>query len=128
MIHLHLHRGRISLHLHARALGEDLNLSLSGGDKEHIGAVAVAVPHAGRDGGSATASVLALPGHKEDLLARRLALRVARHLGVTVAMSCGIHIDAPTSRELEEVDTMADELTATLLAQLCHPLVRPPSP
>ncbi len=113
---LHLHRGRISLRLRTLRLGDDLSLTLTGGDKEHLGAVALAAPQPDRDG-SATASVLTLPGHREDLLARRLALRLAATLGIAVSVACGIHIDAPTPRELQDVEAMADELATLFLRQ-----------
>lgn len=116
MTTLHLRRGRISLRLRALRLGDDLSLTLTGGDREHLGAVALAAPQSGRDG-SATASVLTLPGHREDLLARRLALHLAATLGIAVSVACGIHIDAPTRQELQDVEAMADELAAMFLRQ-----------
>ncbi len=121
MTTLHLRKGRIALRLHALRMGDDLNLVLTGGDREHLGAVALATPHPGRAGGRATASVLTLPGHREDLLARRLALHLAATLGVAVSVACGIHIDAPTPQELKDVEAMTDELAAMLLRQFPLP-------
>jgi gallate decarboxylase subunit D len=95
-------------------LGCDLQVALRGGDREHIGAVAVSQPRQSlRAGGarSATTSVIALLGHKEDELARRVAGRLASSLGVTVCVACGIHVDDISPEEIQDVLEMADELT-----------------
>ena len=114
-------RGRIRLRLTALALGRDLSVTLAGGDREHIGAVALsqARPSLERGGGtSATTSVLALCGHKEDDLARALASRLAAQLEATVCVACGIHVEAIQTGELQEVAEMAEELLAELLQRL----------
>ena len=83
------------LRLRCLKMGEDLCLALSGG-QEHLGAVALAHPRPSRatpGATAATASVLAVSGHKEDQLARELALKTASALNVTVCVCCGIHLD-----------------------------------
>ena len=111
LIQLTAQRGRVRLTLHCVRMGEDLCVTLSGGDREHIGAVALGAP-------ATPTSVLALPGHREDELAQRIASQVASHLGVVVAVACGIHVDAILPRELKDVLDMADELTLALLERL----------
>ncbi|MDR2695221.1 MAG: hypothetical protein LBC79_02425, partial [Deltaproteobacteria bacterium] len=94
------------LRLRCVRMGEDLCLVLSGGELEHIGAVAVAQPRPSLDDPartSATASVIALPGHKEDMLARELALQAAAALNVSVCVACGIHLRNPAPGVIEEV-------------------------
>ena len=102
-------------------MGEDVCLTLCGGDREHIGAVAVAQPRpslADPARASATASVIALPGHQEDLLARELALKVAASLNVAVCVVCGIHLRHPAPALLDEALAASRGLVDALLAEI----------
>ena len=111
LIELSARRGRIGLRLACRAMGEDLCVMLSGGDREHLGAVALAAP--GEDLQS-----LPRPGHREEDLARDLASRLARERGVAVCVACGIHVDRLRPEELPDILAMAQELTDRLLERL----------
>lgn len=77
-------------------MGEDLLVSVSGGDAPHIGCAALAtlresLSDPGRQ--SATVSTLNVVGHKDDAVANRMVLRIAAALGVQVAAVCGIHVN-----------------------------------
>lgn len=114
-------RGRIVLRLTCVRMGRDLNVSLAGGDREHIGAVALAqarpsLSDPGRT--SSSVSVLAILGHKEDELARGIASGLAAALGVTVCVACGIHLDGLTPEEMAEVPILAGELVEELRGRL----------
>jgi hypothetical protein len=112
------------LRLRPMSMGEDICLLLSGGDAEHIGAVAVAQPRpslADPARTSATASVIALPGHNEDLLARELALKVAGSLNVNVCVVCGIHVAQATPAVLEELLAASRSLVDGFLARAQNP-------
>jgi gallate decarboxylase subunit D len=114
-------RGRLKLRLVCVSMGDDLLLALTGGDREHVGAVALAQGRPSLEAGgapSATTSVLALLGHKEDDLARRLATRLANRIGSVVCLACGIHLDRITAEELASVENLAEELGEELLARL----------
>ena len=113
-------RGRIALRLVCVAMGRDFSVSLDGGDLPHIGAVAVAQPRPSHRGGgrSATTSVIALLGHKEDELARSVANRLAAGLDATVSVACGIHLDQAGPEDLQTVMDLAEALAAELLARL----------
>ncbi|GEJ56240.1 prenylated flavin chaperone LpdD [Anaeromyxobacter diazotrophicus] len=115
MIELALARGRVALRLTAVRLGADLAVTLSGGDRPHVGAVAVSQPRA--DAG-ATTSVLAILGHREDELARQIAARLAAATRGVVTVACGIHLDRITPAEIEEVRRVSEELALELLARL----------
>jgi hypothetical protein len=100
-------------------MGEDLCLILSGGAQEHIGAAAMAQPRpslADPARMSATASVITLLGHQEDMLARELALQVAGSLNVATCVVCGIHLPQPTPAMLEEVVAASRSLVNAFLA------------
>ena len=114
-------RGRVRLRLTALPMGQDLCVTLTGGDRAHLGAVALAHPRPslaapGRVG--ATTSVLALSGHKEDDLARTLASRLAIALEVTVCVACGIHVEHIQETELQDVQALADQLALALADRL----------
>lgn len=107
--------GRITVRMRSIRMGRDLCIAIYGGDREHIGAVALALSRPSLDDPgrvSATASVLAAGGHKEDLLARRVALELAAGLDAAVSVSCGIHLDNASSEEIREVQRLVDEMTA----------------
>lgn len=117
-------RGRVKLRMTCVPMGRDLAVSLCGGDRAHIGAVAVSQSRPSLEPGgasSATTSVIALLGHKEDDLARALAARFAAHLGAAVSVACGIHMDDIRPGELKDILAMAEELTAEALARLTAP-------
>jgi hypothetical protein len=114
-------RGRVTLRLHAHRVGEDLSVTLGGGDRAHIGAVAVSQPRPSLQpdrGRSATTSVIALLGHKEDELARRTAARLASTLGAVACVACGVHVDRIEPAEIADVEALADQLVTELLRRL----------
>ena len=96
-------KGRHMVHLRAVVLGEDLCLCFGGGGASHIGAVALATPRPSlRDAAktSASASVLCVTGHKDDMLARSLALRAAACLERQVAATVGLHLDDASAEDI----------------------------
>ena len=116
-------RGRVALRMTCVPMGRDLAVTLCGGDA-HIGAVAVSQPRPSHEVGgavSATTSVIALLGHKEDDLARTLAGRFAARLDAVVSVACGIHLDAIRAVELKDVLEMAEELTGEAISRITAP-------
>jgi len=112
MIQLEAQRGRVRLRMIALPMGRDLCVTLSGGDQEHIGAVALRHP------GGAETQVLTLPEHREDELARTIAARLSAHQGATVCVACGIHLDDIQPSEIADVLELAEELTRQLMDRL----------
>ena len=113
--------GRVSISVTAIFMGNDLNISLYGGDTPHIGAVALAQPRPSlhnTEQSSSTCSVLAITGHKEDELARALALDLSKKLEVAVCVACGIHLNKISPEEIGLVLEICDRLTAKLLTTL----------
>jgi hypothetical protein len=121
MITLEAQWGRLQLQLAAVPMGRDLCVTLAGGDRPHIGAVALSQGRpslTGNGSKSATTSVLALPGHKEDDLARALARSLATSLDASVCVACGIHLDDILPEELEQVPGLVEDLGRQLLQRL----------
>lgn len=83
-----------NLEAFVKEIGKDLLVAIWGGDRHHIGAVAVAQPrpslenHALR---SATASVFCYLGHKDDIIAKEAAERISSALNTNVAVTAGVH-------------------------------------
>jgi len=87
--------------------GTDIAVNISGGSVPHIGAVALATPRPSinkHEHISATASILCVSGHKEDLLARDAALRLASKFNTTVLVSVGMHVDSATVGDIKKLN------------------------
>jgi hypothetical protein len=107
------------MEVQAHWVGADLVVTIGGGTRPHVGAVAVAQPRPSLKGDgsvSATASVIALLGHKEDELARWAALHLASRLNTTVVVTAGLHIDNATMEEIIQMDAEARRLVEAIAA------------
>lgn len=99
-------RGEYDLEANVRTIGEDLLVAISGGEKPHIGAVAMAQPRPSlKDPAvtSATASVFCYMGHKEDDLAKHAAERLAASFNTRVVVTAGIHWDDLSEEGIRKV-------------------------
>ena len=79
-----------------RLIGEDVLVAIWGGERPHIGAVAVAQPRPSLkdpDLTSASTSVFCFVGHKEDELAKAAAEILSATLNTAVVVTAGIHWD-----------------------------------
>ncbi len=77
-------------------IGDDLLVSIYGGDRPHIGAVSMAYPRPGNDNSdliSSTASVFCFSGHKEDDIAKSTSQLLARTINSNVVVTAGMHWD-----------------------------------
>jgi hypothetical protein len=99
---------------------ESLSVNLLGGAVPHIGAVAIGVPRqslAHQERQSATTSVFALVGHKEDELARSMATELARGLGITSVVMAGVHLERARPVDIALVLQNANRALKTILAR-----------
>ncbi len=107
--------GRVTLEAVSVPMGNDLCLVITGGDRPHLGAVALAQARPSLQDSSkvsASTSVLTVLGHKEDILARTAAQCLAAGLNRTVVVCCGIHVDAILPDELHFVEEAIERLCA----------------
>lgn len=105
-------------------MGRDLCVSVTGGDSPHIGSCSVSVPRPSmvdEKKTSSTTSTINITGHKDDSVGNRISARLSAQLNVNVAVICGIHIDDISREAIEEVLSLADELTEKLLSALRLP-------
>jgi len=100
------------LRVDATRMGKDLLVTLVGG-KAHVGAVAL-----GGFQRRSYASVLAVPNHRDDIIAKEAALRLSTELRQNCVVVVGIHVhDASEGQLAEVVDasfSLIDELIEAL--------------
>ncbi len=104
-----------------RRIGDDVLVAVWGGERPHIGAVAAAQPRPSlKDPArlSASASVLCYPGHKEDLLAREIALAVASRVNAAAVVTVGIHWDNLDQDGIDQVVRNSRLLLDSILERL----------
>ncbi len=102
-------------------IGDDLVALISGGEKPHVGAVAVGVSRPSLENPkafSATTSVFALTGHKEDTLARNMAQSLATGLQRNVVVTVGIHVDKISPQGIEIINENCDKILKKLLTDI----------
>lgn len=95
------------IRLETKVMGNDLSVTLTGGDRAHIGAVSLSVA-----GGES--QTIALPGHKEHLITHLWAQRLSEKTEGTVCLTCGIHFDNATESEIADIVALAAEMLQTI--------------
>ncbi len=102
-------------------IGADVLIAVWGGTRPHIGSLAVATPHPERAPEcecSTTVLQFSFPGHRDDVVARRVAGRVASALQCSVAVSAGIHIPDITPDGIKTVLANTDSLIEHIIQAL----------
>jgi hypothetical protein len=116
--------GEYDLSASVRQIGQDLLIAIWGGEKPHIGAVAMAQPRPSlRDPEvtSSTASVFAYVGHKEEELAKAAAEILAATLKTNVVVTAGIHWDNLPPEGIQRVIENSNILVEMILEKLVTP-------
>ncbi|MBP3729839.1 MAG: hypothetical protein J6I40_00030 [Mailhella sp.] len=111
-------KGLHAVTIQAFFLGKDMLVSVTGGSSPHIGATALASPCAVSAGIRAYASVLSAPGHRDDIAAHQMALRLCKILGCTVCMTVGMHIDNASSEDIDILLGNADAAMEKLISSI----------
>lgn len=117
----HVGEGRHRLDYTAVATEGGLTVTLTGGDRAHVGAVAVAQPRPSLkdpERTSASTSVITLVGHQDDEVARPLAHLLASATGQPAAASVGIHWDHCTVDDIAASRSLVMEAGRAVLAAL----------
>lgn len=106
-----------------REVGADVVVAVGGGDRPHVGCVVLAfpTPGRGRDGFTPTTSVLTIPPHKEEPIARAIAERVCSLLGRVTVATAGVHEDDIDRRGIEIYLRLGEELAAAVAESLESP-------
>ena len=105
--------GRLTVSLSATRLGPDLLVVLSGG-AAHIGAVG-----AGNTcSGLASSSVITMPGHRDDRIAKEAAERLSKSFRCNCVVVAGIHYDHISPEEINDIMLMCTSLLEELVKAL----------
>jgi len=113
--------GAYDLSAAVREIGGDLLVAVWGGERPHIGAVAVAQPRPSLkdpDKTSASTSVFCFVGHKEDELAKATAEILAAVLNRSVVVTAGIHWDALSPEGIRAVVGNSQRLVDLILEKM----------
>ena len=96
---------RLLIELCAVKCGRDYSVTICGGTRYHVGAMALgcARPPKNNVERSANVSVVPVFEHKDDECARFAAKYLATRLDCVVAVAAGIHIDGASTEEIAEL-------------------------
>ena len=122
---INTNEGEYDLAASIRQIGQDLLVAIWGGEKPHIGAVAMAQPRPSlRDPEvtSSTASVFAYVGHKEEELAKAAAEILAATLKTNVVVTAGIHWDNLSPEGIQRVIENSNILVEMILDKIAEGL------
>lgn len=92
---------------------EGINVLIEGGDKGHIGAVAVA-----RDG--EIVESFCFPGHREDIVCESWAKEISGIVPGPAVVEAGIHYDGITKEQIEEVMEVLTAQRKELMEELAE--------
>jgi gallate decarboxylase subunit D len=114
-------RGLYQVNAEALLIGEDLVVSIWGGTRPHVGAVALAIPRPSLKNQrttSATSSVFTRLGHKEDDIVKRFSEQVSAGVNRVVVVTAGIHWDGIGPEGVEIVRSLCDEISKSLIGRV----------
>lgn len=113
--------GRRHLEAAVTRVGEDLVVAIGGGERPHVGCAVLATPHPAKTGTrtwSASCSVLTIPPHKEEPIARGVATRLAAGLGRVAVVTAGVHDDDIDIEGIKSYLALGERLSEALVAKL----------
>jgi hypothetical protein len=102
-------------------VGDDVVVAIGGGERPHVGCVVLAQPHPATGGAtkwSASCSVLTIPPHKEEPIARGVAERLAASLGRVAVVTAGVHDDDIDAEGIATYLRLGKELAENLVDAL----------
>lgn len=110
-----------SLEARVQEVGEDLVVAVGGGERPHVGSLVLAQPVPSKRPGktwSASCSVITIPPHKEEPLARGIATRLAEALGRVTVVTAGVHDDGLDAEGIACYLRLGEELGEELARRL----------
>ncbi len=90
-----------------------------GGGKSHIGAVGISFPTASiieKEKTTTTTSIITLPGHKDDIIAKIFSEKLSKALNRNVVAIAGIHFDNITKEEIDKIVKCSENLCIKIVA------------
>ena len=105
-LELKIGKGKCQIYVEAHSYSDGLSILLHGGDKSHIGAVAISIPRQSlkeKRVTSCSTSILTITGHKDDIIAREMSETVCRSIKKTIVVVAGVHINRASSEDIKNV-------------------------
>ena len=111
--------GRHTIILDSQFIGEDVLVTIYGGDEHHIGGISVAYPTRShyREATTISLNSITLPGHKDYVLANELAEKISSALDRVVTVVVGIHMDHATKEEIKMAVDTSHQLVDAFLSE-----------
>ena len=112
-----------------KVVGDDLVIAVGGGERPHVGCVVLAQPRPSRTrpgSWSASCSVLTIPSHKEEPIARGIAARLAEEFGCVAVVTAGVHDDGLDREGIGVYLRLGEELAEALVEHLADPPIPTP--
>jgi hypothetical protein len=106
------------LEARTEVVGEDVVVAVGGGERPHVGCVVLAQPYPAKGGDtrwSASCSVLTIPPHKEEPIARGIAEKLAATLGRVAVVTAGVHDDNIDADGIATYLRLAEDLAEKLV-------------
>ncbi|MDI3480682.1 MAG: hypothetical protein PWQ97_337 [Tepidanaerobacteraceae bacterium] len=100
-----------------------INVYVGGGERPHIGTVVLSQPRPSLKCDvsiSCTTSVINIPGHMDDAVAVPMAEEICKAMNQVVVVTCGIHIDNATNKEIDKIIRNGRELTKIIIIRLSN--------
>ena len=107
-----------NVQMQVQYMGEDMCVHIFGGDRPHIGSIAIAEPRKsllGDGNNSSTVSVFNFCGHKDDEVAVPVAKEVSSSLGCRCVVICGIHYENLQEGQLQLVKEMQQRIVRDIV-------------
>jgi len=95
--------GKYKVWLEEKKIGNDVLFILGGGEKPHIGGVAICEP-------DKTAQVIRAEGHYDDVVLKPIAEAACKKYKTKVVAVGGVHVDNATKQEIEKLVENCKEL------------------
>jgi len=114
-------KGSFKVYAHGRLVGDDLVISVWGGNRPHVGTIAIALPRQSLKESnkiSSTSSIFTLLGHKEDIIAKEFSEKLSSALNKVVVITVGIHQDRIDEKGIEKFIGNCDKIFGQVLRML----------
>ncbi|MGA8942782.1 MAG: hypothetical protein WB502_08730 [Thermoactinomyces sp.] len=108
---------RDRIELRALACGTDYSVTICGGTRYHVGAIALGCFEPGVE---ATVRVTGVPGHRDEEVAKWAAGYLATELKCNVSVSAGIHIDNASREEINVLVTNCRKACKALVKEVAE--------
>jgi hypothetical protein len=111
--------GKFRINMSISTVNEGILVVVGGGERSHIGAAAIAVPYTNVKNQllDSSSSVITLPEHKDDVLAKAISEKLAKSLNQIVVAVAGVHVDNASK---SDVELLVSNCMACTEKAICH--------